>query len=92
MGLDLKVTIFYAGLNNTICLVFAAIGHSTISYVWRHNSLFLEAIRMKNRSSGQNVIKGKCGHFILIISALYETCLNLIQIQQEQILISVFLI
>jgi len=93
MGLDLKVTIFYAGLNVTIWLVFAVIGHSTVPYVWPRNSLFSEAIGMKNRSSSrQNVIKDKCGHFILNITTLYEACLNLIQIQQEQILISVFLI
>jgi hypothetical protein len=92
MGLDLKVTIFYAGLNITICLVFAVIGHSTVPYVWQNNSLFSEATGMKIRSSRQNVIKGKCGHFIINITTLYETCLNLIHIQQEQILISAFLI
>jgi hypothetical protein len=36
---------------------------------------------MKNRSSSsQNVIKDKCGRFILNITTLYETSLNLTQI------------
>lgn len=83
MGLDLKVTIFYTGLNITICLAFAEIGHSPVYYVQGHNSIFSEAIGRKNRSSSsQNVIKDKCGHFILNIATLYETCLNLIHIQQ----------
>jgi hypothetical protein len=93
MGLDLKVTILYTGLNITVCLVFAEIGHSTVYYVQGHNSLFSEAIGMKNRySSSQNITKDKCGRFILNITTLYETCLNSIQIHQQQILISVFLI
>jgi hypothetical protein len=62
MGLDLKVTKFYIGLNITICLVFAVIGRSTVYYVWGHNSLFSDRLGMKNRSStSQNVIKDKCG-------------------------------
>ena len=92
-GLDLKVTIFYTGLNITICLTFAEISHSTVYYVEGHNSLFSDSTGRKNRSfSSQNIIKDKCGHSTLNIATLYETCLNLIQIQQQPILISVFII
>ena len=80
-------------VNITICLAFAEIGHSTVYYVQGHISLFSETIgRKRKSSSSQNVIKDKCGHFILNITTLYETCLNLIQIQLQPILISVFVI
>ena len=93
MDLDLKVTIFYTGFNITICLVFAEIGHSTVYYVRGHNSHFSEAIGMKNRSSSsQNVTKDNCGRCTLNITISYGTCLNVIQIQQQPILISVFVI
>jgi hypothetical protein len=76
MGLDLKVTMFYTGLNITTCLVFAEIGHSTVYHVWGDILPFSEAIGMRNRSpSSQNVTKDNC-RFILNITTSYETSLN----------------